>query len=289
MPRDPYQVLNLSKDAGSSEIQKAYKKLALKWHPDKNPDNQERAEKMFKEVQEAYELLKDPQKKSDYDRFGFAPEGGGPSMNQFRGFRQHPGSRGGMDPEMDPLFQAFFGNGFAFAGGPGVHFRTFNMGGHGGRPRGRPQQQQQQQHHRQEDQSGFAQLLQLFPLLLLFLFTFFNFGGESGGNALYTLSRDATHPVRRTTDGRGVHYFVKGGFEREIQMRYGSAWLGELETKIENDKLSDLRVKCEADTKERTRRARGAQLEGDASSLRHVLKNDSASCAELYKVFPELH
>eukprot|EP00284_Hemiselmis_tepida_P007143 CAMPEP_0174922192 /NCGR_PEP_ID=MMETSP1355-20121228/5693_1 /TAXON_ID=464990 /ORGANISM="Hemiselmis tepida, Strain CCMP443" /LENGTH=146 /DNA_ID=CAMNT_0016167759 /DNA_START=49 /DNA_END=486 /DNA_ORIENTATION=- len=144
MPKDPYQVLGIGKDAGSNDIQKAYKKLALKWHPDKNPDSQERAEKMFKEVQEAYELLKDPQKKSDYDRFGFAPEGGGPSMNQFRGFRQHPGGfhRGGMDPEMDPLFQAFFGNGgFAFGGGPGVHFRTFNMGG---RPR-RPQQQQQQQ------------------------------------------------------------------------------------------------------------------------------------------------
>uniref|UniRef100_A0A6U2HDS7 DUF1977 domain-containing protein n=1 Tax=Hemiselmis andersenii TaxID=464988 RepID=A0A6U2HDS7_HEMAN len=161
--------------------------------------------------------------------------------------------------------------------------------GWGGEQLEQQQQQRQQQQHHAPQEAGFAQLIQLLPLLLLFLFTFFNFGGESSGSALYTLSRDATHPVRRTTDGRGVHYFVKGGFEREIQMRYGSAWIGELETKIENDKLMDLRTRCESDTRDRQRRAKGARREGDAQALRRAMRNDSEACAELYKVFPELH
>ena len=66
---------------------------------------------------------------------------------------------------------------------------------------------------------GLSGLLQLLPLLLLFLFTFVNFDGSSGSSSIYSLKRDTQHPIKRTTDGRGVDYFVKSGFEREIQVR----------------------------------------------------------------------
>ncbi|CAJ1079183.1 dnaJ homolog subfamily B member 2 isoform X2 [Xyrichtys novacula] len=67
---DYYKVLGVPKTASQDDIKKAYRKLALKWHPDKNPDNKEEAEKKFKEVAEAYEVLSDKSKRDEYDRFG---------------------------------------------------------------------------------------------------------------------------------------------------------------------------------------------------------------------------
>nr|XP_004572999.1 dnaJ homolog subfamily B member 6 [Maylandia zebra] len=65
-----YQVLGVRKDASADDIKKAYRKLALRWHPDKNPENKEEAEKKFKELSEAYEVLSDANKRSIYDRYG---------------------------------------------------------------------------------------------------------------------------------------------------------------------------------------------------------------------------
>lgn len=109
--RDYYEVLGVSKNADASEIKKAYRKLAIKFHPDKNPDNPE-AEVKFKEAAEAYEILSNPEKKQRYDQFGHAGVDGSAGGGGFGG--------GGMN--MDDIFSQFgdiFGGGGGFGGGFG--------------------------------------------------------------------------------------------------------------------------------------------------------------------------
>jgi molecular chaperone DnaJ len=106
-PRDYYEVLGVSRESSDSEIKKAYRKLAMKHHPDRNPDNPE-AEALFKEASEAYSVLSDTEKRSTYDRFG------------------HQGLHGaGVNPgfsNADEIFSHFgdmFGDLFGFGGGGG--------------------------------------------------------------------------------------------------------------------------------------------------------------------------
>ncbi|MBQ3085473.1 MAG: molecular chaperone DnaJ [Clostridia bacterium] len=104
--RDYYEVLGLEKNASDDEIKKAYRKLAKKYHPDLNPDDKA-AEEKFKEVNEAYGILSDPEKKSRYDQFGHAgvdPSYGGGAGGGFGGF-------GGMG-DIGDMFSSFFGGGF---------------------------------------------------------------------------------------------------------------------------------------------------------------------------------
>ncbi|EER01683.1 heat shock protein DnaJ, putative, partial [Perkinsus marinus ATCC 50983] len=70
MGKDYYRVLGVDRSAGNQEIKKAYRKQALRWHPDKNPDNRETAEHKFRDIAEAFDVLSDPKKKQIYDQFG---------------------------------------------------------------------------------------------------------------------------------------------------------------------------------------------------------------------------
>src|SRR3954451_10133079 len=77
MPRDPYEVLGVRREASDDDIKKAYRSLARKYHPDRNPGDKQ-AEAQFKEVQDAYDVLSDKKKRAQYDQFGFAgPQTGG--------------------------------------------------------------------------------------------------------------------------------------------------------------------------------------------------------------------
>ncbi len=111
--RDYYEVLEISKSASVEEIKKAYRKMAIKYHPDKNPGDKE-AEEKFKEAAEAYEVLSDDNKKARYDQFGHAGMGGAAGGGGFGGFS------GGMN--MEDIFSQFgdiFGGHFngGFGGG----------------------------------------------------------------------------------------------------------------------------------------------------------------------------
>ncbi|MEO2059262.1 MULTISPECIES: molecular chaperone DnaJ [Mesonia] len=119
MKEDYYDILGISKNASAAEIKKAYRKMAIKYHPDKNPDDT-KAEDMFKKSAEAYEVLSDPDKRARYDQMGHAAfDGSG-------GF----GGGGGMN--MDDIFSQFgdiFGSAFGGGGGGFSGFGGFGGGG----------------------------------------------------------------------------------------------------------------------------------------------------------------
>eukprot|EP00906_Rhabdomonas_costata_P010656 RCo014992 len=116
---DYYTVLGVSRDASEQEISKAYKKLALKWHPDKNPDNRAAAEANFKKVSEAYDVLRDPQKKKVYDQFGKKGLQGGMPSDGGEAASSQPNATFTFD-NADELFRTLFGgrNPFAAGGAP---------------------------------------------------------------------------------------------------------------------------------------------------------------------------
>jgi len=102
-----YEVLGVSKSASADEIKKAYRRLAMKHHPDRNDEDSGASEKKFKEAKEAYEVLKDSEKKATYDQFGHD------------GLRSGPGGRGGGSEGFGDIFGDVFGDIFGGGGGGG--------------------------------------------------------------------------------------------------------------------------------------------------------------------------
>ena len=133
-PNDYYKILGVTKEATDAEIKKAYRKLALKWHPDKNPNNRAEAEEKFKKINEAYSVLSDKDKRRQYDRGGdFSFDFGSFNANDiFKDFF------GGKDPFADFFSDDGFGGGFGFEssfggdfGGGSFSFSSFSSSSSG--------------------------------------------------------------------------------------------------------------------------------------------------------------
>ncbi|KAH0792643.1 DnaJ domain containing protein [Histomonas meleagridis] len=120
MGKDYYKILGVERNANKDQLKKAYRKLAMRWHPDKNPNNQEEAQAKFQEISEAYDVLSDPKKRQVYDKYG------------------EEGLKGDVNPEhytfnsrnADEIFRSFFDDDFfGPMGHPFFNNDFFNMGG----------------------------------------------------------------------------------------------------------------------------------------------------------------
>ncbi|KAL9454684.1 hypothetical protein AB3S75_010145 [Citrus x aurantiifolia] len=131
---DYYKILGVDRNAKDDDLKKAYRKLAMKWHPDKNPNNKKDAETKFKQISEAYEVLSDPQKRAVYDQYGEEglkgqmppPDAGGPGGASFFSTGEGPTTFRFNPRSADDIFAEFFGFSHPFGG----------MGGGGGGMRG---------------------------------------------------------------------------------------------------------------------------------------------------------
>ena len=229
MARDLYAMLGVPRGASDADIKKAYRKEALRWHPDKNPEQKELAEKRFKEISQAFKVLSDANERAHYDRYGSERDasggGGGGGMH-----RRHPHGPGGVyaeDLTPEDIFNMFFG--------------MPPRGHHGG---GAARHAHYQQQQRARPMQGEVNLMQLAPFALLLLFSLLSSLPIGGETTPYSLRAQEAHTVERSTEGHGVRYFVAESFE----LRHGdAASLRKVEDRVESDNLQRVRRRCNAE------------------------------------------
>ncbi|RAO64126.1 uncharacterized protein BHQ10_000138 [Talaromyces amestolkiae] len=301
-----YEILAVQKTATDSEIKKAYRKLSLLTHPDKN--GYDGADEAFKMVSRAFQILSDSDKKSRYDKFGGDPDsrfsasgaGAGPSAagNPFGGFGGgggFPQSRAGgpmFEEEISPeeLFNRFFGGGFGgggfggpFGGGPqfvfnmggGPGFRVHQFGGPGVRRRPREANAQTQ-----PASPGWASLTQLLPLILLFIFpllsSLFSGGQSTPAGPLYRFDAVSPHTMQRTTPELKLNYYLNPQDVDDFSARK----FKNLDIQVENDFVNNLHYECEMEVQERERRMQAAQgwLFPDVEKMKEARAMELKSC-----------
>ncbi len=263
--KDLYQVLCLDRGAGAEEVKKAYKKMAMKLHPDKN--SAPGADEAFKELARAFSVLSDPHKKAAYDQFG--DESDGPQQQFTRRHHQE---------DFDPadIFAQVFGAGFMPQGG-----RVYTFGPGGFRHAGGAQQARGAQANPQA-QGG---LLQLLPLLLLLFMSMVNFP-QSSQPALFSLHRNGVHSEERKTFIQGVvpdiPYFVEASFRRDVARDYRK--LQKIESEVQVAYFRYLDAACKQDTVNVRRQAQLERNRGNRDEVERILAAQPKSCEEYERI-----
>ncbi|PIL25141.1 transporter [Ganoderma sinense ZZ0214-1] len=270
---DYYEILSLKRDCEEAAVKKAYRKLALALHPDKN--GAPGADEAFKMVSKAFQILSDPQKRASYDEHGSDPESRFSGMSSSGpSFDRGPGFGGGQfEGEISPeeLFNMFFGgggmgmNGGSFGGGPfgGPMFTaSFGPGGfRTTRMRANPGAQQQRP---EEPRSIWMQLM---PLFLLFAFSLLNalpnlFSTPVTPDPRFSFSPSSRYNVERTTGGLHVKYHVNAAefsghpIAAELARNDNQAGpqLQQFETNVERAYTNELYGQCQRGLDRKQRR-----------------------------------
>lgn len=231
MGKDYYRILGIQRDASDDEIKKAYRKLALKYHPDKN--SAANAEEKFKEIGEAYEVLSDKKKRDTFDRYG--EEGLKPGSSRttttatFANY-SYDGRTYESDISPEEIFNLFFNGGF-------VGRRWQSSGNH--RSRHYHHSSANGHHNGQQEVSpGFNLLVQLFPVLVLICLAFTSYLINS--DPPYSFHRTTKYNNERTIEPYKVVYYVKDDFDKQ----YAGQNLKRVESVVLDEYLHELRDKC---------------------------------------------
>ncbi|KYN04532.1 PREDICTED: dnaJ homolog subfamily B member 12-like [Cyphomyrmex costatus] len=263
--KDYYEILGVNKDATDSDIKKAYKKLALQLHPDKN--KAPGAAEAFKAIGNAVAILTDTEKRKQYDTYG--PEEERMQSTHSRQGHTHYNYTRGFEADItaEELFNMFFGVGF-----PQQEFYMRRSGGRWTR-----QTEAQAQHAHSQQANGYTTFLQMLPVLLLILLTMMSSFFIS--DPVYSLHASSKYSVARATQVLKVPYYVKENFHSEYQ---GS--LRRLEISIEEDFLNNLRQACTREKNYRENIMWKARNFGDQDLFIKAKHLETPSCKKLQEL-----
>lgn len=262
--KDYYEILGVTKEATDSDVKKAYKKLALQLHPDKN--KAPGAAEAFKAIGNAVAVLTDVEKRKQYDLYGSEEE----RMQSAHSRQTHYNYTRGFEADItaEELFNMFFGGGF-----PQQEFYMRR----GGRWMRQTDAQAGQHNHTQQQANGYTAFLQMLPVLLLIVLTMMSSFFIS--DPVYSLHANAKYNVPRTTQELKVPYYVKENFHSEYQ---GS--LRRLEMSVEEEYVNTLRHACYREKNYRDAMMWKARNFGDPELHQKARNMETPSCKRLQEM-----
>ncbi|KAJ1919107.1 Chaperone protein dnaJ [Mycoemilia scoparia] len=294
---DYYKLMGIEKTASDNEIRKAYRKLALQFHPDKN--SAPGADEAFKLVSHAFNILSDPNKRSHYDRFGDQTQtaSAGPQFRHANGFAGRGQAATMFEDEISPedLFNMFFGGNMGGVNfGPQVRVRQYGSGGgnsfFGFQTNGRNAATAAARNRNGEANSGtLAACIQFLPLILLFtmflISNFFSAFTNVEENPGYSFNRQGLYNSERATGRFRVPYWVNNvEFSRSYIARHPSR-IREFEYEIEQHHISNLQRECQKELKRKRAMKHAATgwfgLVKDPKKLKEAEQMKLPSCSEL--------
>ncbi|XP_073441908.1 dnaJ homolog subfamily B member 12 [Dendrobates tinctorius] len=265
--KDYYEILGVTREASEDDLKKAYRKLALKFHPDKN--HAPGATEAFKAIGNAYAVLSNADKRKQYDQFG--DEKVSASRHGHSDF--HRGFEADISPE--DLFNMFFGGGF-----PSSNVHVYSNG----RMHYTYSQRPDRREHHQGDGS-LGMFVQLMPILILIIVSALSQMMVS--NPPYSLSHRPSvgHIHRRVTEHLKVPFFVSESFDED----YSGNNLRNVERSVEEDFIANLRNNCWKEKQQKEGLLYRARYFGDAELYQRAQKMGTPSCNRLTEVQASMH
>ncbi|XP_063968791.1 dnaJ homolog subfamily B member 12-like [Lytechinus pictus] len=267
--KDFYEILGIAKDAGESEIKKAYRKLALQFHPDKNkaPGSAE----AFKAIGKAFNVLSDADKRKKYDLYGDESQRERQvQRNQHRHHYYNNGwyyeTRGFDDDEVSPedIFNMFFNGGF-----PSSHVRRRHM-----------YRQGSHSHERRAGEANYTFMVQVLPILLLVLMSIFSSLFVS--DPLFRLTRQGNFKEERRTPN-DVIYYVKKDFVKEY-----SGKIHLVESQVDEEYIQNLRRTCYDEKYKKERIIQQARYFGDRKMFESGKRMKTPSCDKFNTMYDKI-
>ncbi|XP_062859005.1 dnaJ homolog subfamily B member 12b [Trichomycterus rosablanca] len=256
-----YEILGVQKDASDEDLKKAYRKLALKFHPDKN--HAPGATEAFKAIGNAYAVLSNPGKRSHYDQYGEVKSNASRHSHAHRDFQ----------PDISPedLFNMFFGGGF-----PSSNVHMYSNG---------RMHYSQQRARREERGGGLALFVQLMPILILVIVSALS--QMMVGDPPYSLTFRPSlgHTQKRLTENLQVPYYVGDRFSQE----YSGISLRQVERSVEEDYISTLRNSCWKEKQHKEGLLYRARYFGDSELYQRAQRMGTPSCSRLAEVQSAIH
>lgn len=268
---DYYKILGCEKSASESDLKKAYRKMALQLHPDKN--QAPGATDAFKSVGKAFSCLSNAESRERYDMYG--PEDASSQSTTRRRRRRHSNEYF-EDGEFDPqeLFNMFFGGGF-----PQNNVRVFRRGNTYYYGNGNRNNQSARRQH--EQASNFGAFIQFLPLIMVFILSLL--GNLLSSPPNYSLYRHGEYQIPRHTENYGAKYYVKSSFSNEFKQ--GTVGLKKVENEVERDWVDNLRNSCYDERQRKEQTYRIGQYHANKAMMEKANRMNTPSCETLEKIF----